>query len=86
MQMGSQFKPGIFDEGIRSLVDHWATGHRHDSLTSMPSSIDTSQINRLEREPYHGVYEEQERIINQRIISSAIELFPSSQNQETFSS
>lgn len=65
MQMGSQFKPGIFDEGIRNLVDNWASGHKHNSLTSMPSSIDTSEINRLEREPYHGVHvEEQERIVN----------------------
>ncbi|KAL8155718.1 MLO-like protein 13 isoform X2 [Apium graveolens] len=86
-QMGSQFKPGIFDEGIRSLVDNWASGHKHNSLTSMPSSIDTSQINRLEREPYHGVHvEEQERVANQRIISSAVELFPASQNHETLSS
>ncbi|KAK1402008.1 hypothetical protein POM88_001613 [Heracleum sosnowskyi] len=52
-QLGSLFKPATFTEQVFSSIDNWATGHRQSSLMSMPSSIDTTQINRLEREPYH---------------------------------
>lgn len=83
--MGSQFKPGIFNEGVRSLVDSWASGHTRHGLTSMPSSIDTNRIKKLEREPYHGIHvEDQERMVDQRTIS-AVELSPSCQNNETSS-
>lgn len=82
MQMGSQFKPAIFKEGIRNLVGDWAGGHVHNSLTNMPSSADT--INKLETEPYNGIHvEEQEIIVDQRTNSSAVELFPSFPNNGT---
>ncbi|KAL1802904.1 hypothetical protein ACET3Z_031551 [Daucus carota] len=81
-QMGSQFKPAIFKEGIRNLVGDWAGGHVHNSLTNMPSSADT--INKLETEPYNGIHvEEQEIIVDQRTNSSAVELFPSFPNNGT---
>ncbi|KAK1401992.1 hypothetical protein POM88_001597 [Heracleum sosnowskyi] len=54
-QMGSEFKPGIFKEGIRNLVDNWASGHKHSSLTSMPSRIDTTQIIKIMKFSLHRV-------------------------------